>query len=301
MLEARAFEPEFLARLDRLALGIKRARTARVGQRTLGRVQGIGIELENFKNYSEGEDLRFLDWNAFARLDDLLLRTYRATRQVEVTLLIDASASMAVPRADDKLGFALLLGAALAYLGVNENDAVRMISFGIRRGKMRLDRSLVCSRREMYPQLKPFVNGIRPEGATRMTAMADELLAQRRSPGLIILISDFLVEPSDYENALSRISAARHEVKVLHVMGERESTGDFHDRMMRIRDIETGEIRELAPGDDAGERYRRRVEELAERLRDFCGRHAITYVRAFGAGNLDRIITGELPRLGLVV
>jgi uncharacterized protein (DUF58 family) len=301
MLEARAFEPEFLARLDRLALGIKRARTARIGQRTLGRVQGIGIELENFKNYSEGEDLRFLDWNAFARLDDLLLRTYRATRQVEVTLLIDASASMAVPRADDKLGFALLLGAALAYLGVNENDAVRMISFGMHRGKMRLDRSVVCSRREMYPQLKPFVSAIRPEGATRMTAMAEELLAQRRSPGLLILISDFLVEPSDYENALSRMIAARHEVKVLHVMGERESTGDFRDPMMRIRDIETGEIRELALGDDAGERYRRRVEELAERLRDFCGRHAITYVRAFGAGNLDRIITGELPRLGLVV
>ncbi len=58
MLEARAFEPEFLRKLDRLVLGIKRARTVRAGQRTLGRVQGLGIEPENFRDYAEGDDLR---------------------------------------------------------------------------------------------------------------------------------------------------------------------------------------------------------------------------------------------------
>jgi uncharacterized protein (DUF58 family) len=301
MLEARAFEPEFLGRLDRLALGIKRARTARLGQRTLGRAQGLGIELENFKTYTEGDDLRFLDWNAFARLDDLLLRTYRATRQVEVTVLVDASASMAVPRADDKLGFALLLGAALAYLGIGENDAVRVVSFAMHRGKMRLNRSGVYSRRETYPQLKPFITAVRPEGMTRLAAMTEQLLIERRPAGLMILISDFLVEPSDYEEALTRLAAARHEVKVIHVMGEHETIGDFGDRMMRVRDSESGEIRELALGQDAGQRYRGRVEELAGRLRDFCTHRAITYVRAFGAQNLDRIVTGEFPRLGLVV
>jgi uncharacterized protein (DUF58 family) len=301
MLEARAFEPEFLGRLDRLALGIKRARSARIGQRTVGRAQGVGIELESFKSYAEGDDLRFLDWNAFARLDDLLIRTYRATRQVEVTVLVDASASMAVPRADDKLGFALLLGAALAYLGIGENDTVRMVSFAMRRGKLQLNRSGVHSRRETYPQLKPFITAIRPEGITRLTAMVEQLLIERRPPGLVILLSDFLVEPSDYEDALTRLMAARHEVKVIQVMGERESNGDLDGRMMRVRDSESGEIRELTLADDAGERYRRRVEELAARLRDFCTRRAITYVRAFGAHNLDRILTGEFPRLGLVV
>ena len=98
MLEARAFEPEFLRRLDGLVLGVQRARTVRDGQRTLGRVQGLGIEPESFKEYTEGDDLRFLDWNAFARLDDLTIRTFRAERQVEVTILVDASASMGLPR-----------------------------------------------------------------------------------------------------------------------------------------------------------------------------------------------------------
>ncbi len=131
MLEARAFEPEYLRKLDRLVLGIKRARTVRAGQRALGRVQGLGIEPENYKEYAPGDDLRFLDWNAFARLDELMLRTYRADRQVEVTSLIDASASMGLPEHDDKLGLALAIGASLAYIGMADNDAVRIGAFAM--------------------------------------------------------------------------------------------------------------------------------------------------------------------------
>ena len=98
MLEARAFEPGFLRRLDGLVLGVQRSRTVREGRRLLGRVQGLGIEPESFKEYTEGDDLRFLDWNAFARLDDLTIRTFRAEREIEVTILVDASASMGLPR-----------------------------------------------------------------------------------------------------------------------------------------------------------------------------------------------------------
>src|SRR3984885_6392778 len=134
MLETRAFEPGYLERLDGLILGARRARTARPGRRVLGRVQGAGIEPENFREYSVGDDLRFLDWNAYARLDDLTIRTFRAERQVEITILIDASASMGLPRDDDKLGLALLLGASLAYIGMNENDPVRMGVFALRNG-----------------------------------------------------------------------------------------------------------------------------------------------------------------------
>src|SRR5882762_992971 len=138
MLEARAFDADFLRRLDRLILGVRRARSVRTGQRTIGRVQGLGIEPENFKDYAEGDDLRFLDWNAYARLDDLLIRTYRAERQVEITVMIDASASMALPERDDKFGLARALAASLAYIGMAENDAVRLAAFSAHRGAITL-------------------------------------------------------------------------------------------------------------------------------------------------------------------
>ncbi len=300
MLEARAFEPEFLRKLDRLVLGIKRARTVRAGQRSLGRIQGLGIEPENFKEYAAGDDLRFLDWNAFARLDELMLRTYRADRQVEVTSLVDASASMGLPERDDKLGLALAIGAALAYIGMADNDAVRIAAFAMHRGTMKLEATQFHRRRESYLNFKPFVTAVKAGGETRLGAAVDQLLLQRRRAGMVVVISDFLVNEGDVEDALKRLAGARHEVKVIHVMGEQESTASYPAGLFRVRDAETGEVREAALGPAAAAAIRRRVEKIAARVREICTAHAITYAQAFGAGNLESFMERELPLLGIV-
>ena len=209
MLETRAFDPKFLQRLDGLVLGVQRARTTRAGRRNLGRILGAGIEPENFREYAEGDDLRFLDWNAFARLDDLTIRTFRSERQVELTVMIDASASMAIPESDDKLGLALLLGAGLAYIGMAVNDPVRLVTFAGRRGSHVLETTPFHRRRESYVSLRPFVTTLRCGGETRLAAAAGELLLDRRRSGAVILISDFLVSPAEYEDAIGKLLAAR--------------------------------------------------------------------------------------------
>ena len=300
MLEARAFEPEFLRKLDRMVLGIKRARTVRAGQRALGRVQGLGIEPENFKEYAPGDDLRFLDWNAFARLDELMLRTYRADRQVEVTALVDASASMGLPERDDKLGLALAIGASLAYIGMADNDAVRIGAFAMHRGSMKLEATPFHRRRELYLNFKPFVTSVRAGGETRLGNAVDELLLQRRPAGTVVVISDFLVSEGDVEDALKRLIAARHDVKVIHVMGEQESSGSYPPGLYRIRDAETGEVRETILGPAAVGALRHKVERIAARIREICTTHAINYAQAFGAGNLESFMERELPLLGIV-
>jgi uncharacterized protein (DUF58 family) len=300
MLEARAFEPEYLRKLDRLVLGIKRARTVRTGQRALGRIQGLGIEPENFKEYAPGDDLRFLDWNAFARLDELMLRTYRADRQVEVTALVDASASMGLPEHDDKLGLALAIGASLAYIGMADNDAVRIGAFAMHRGSMKLEATPFHRRRESYLNFKPFVTAVRAGGETRLGNAVDELLLQRRPAGTVVVISDFLVSAGDVEDALKRLIAARHDVKVIHVMGEQESSGSYPTGLYRIRDAETGEVRETMLGPAAVAALRHKVESIAARIRELCTTHAINYAQAFGAGNLESFMERELPLLGIV-
>jgi len=300
MLEARAFEPEFLKKLDRLVLGIKRARTVRSGQRTLGRVQGLGIEPENFREYNEGDDLRFLDWNTYARLDQLSIRTFRAERQVEITMLVDASASMAFPEADDKLGLALALAASLAYVGMSDNDAVRIAAFALRRGNMQLDSSPFHRRRESYLDFRPFVSAIRTGGETRLGAAVDSLLHQRRPAGIVIVISDFLVTRTDYEDALARLLAARHQVKVIQVLGQIESTGSYPPGLYRVRDAETGEVRETVFGPQAAAACRRKVDKLAQAVRGFCTQRGIAYTQAFGAHNLESFMERELPALGVV-
>ncbi len=301
MLEARAFEPAFLRRLDGLVLGVQRSRTVREGRRALGRVQGLGIEPESFKEYTEGDDLRFLDWNAFARLDDLTIRTFRAEREIEVTIIVDASASMGVPREDDKLGLALGLGAALAYVAMASNDAVRLGVFaGARANGVRVETSTLHRRRESYPDFRGFVETVRAAGATQMTESVGRLLLERRPAGTVILISDFLVAASDYEQAMRMLLRARHEVKAIHVLGERESTGAYPPGHYRVRDAETGELCEVTLGAGKAEGCRRRAERLAADVAAFCGANGIAYARAFGASHFEDIVMREFPRLGVL-
>jgi uncharacterized protein (DUF58 family) len=301
MLEARAFEPDFLRRLDGLVLGVQRARTVREGRRALGRVQGLGIEPESFKEYTEGDDLRFLDWNAFARLDDLTIRTFRAEREIEVTILVDASASMGLPREDDKLGMALGLAASLAYVAMASNDAVRLGAFTTARGgAARVETTPLHRRRETYPAFRPFVTAVRCGGDTRMAEAVGRLLLERRRAGTVIVISDFLVSAGEYEQTLRRLLGARHEVKVVHVLGDRESTGTYPPGHYRVRDSETGELCEVTLGAGAGEACRRRVERLSADLGAFCAANGIVYAPAFGASHFNDVVMREFPRLGVV-
>jgi uncharacterized protein (DUF58 family) len=301
MLEARAFEPDFLRRLDGLVLGVQRSRTVREGRRALGRVHGLGIEPESFKEYTEGDDLRFLDWNAFARLDDLTIRTFRAEREIEVTILVDASASMGLPPEDDKLGFALGLASSLAYVAMASNDAVRLGAFTTARsGAAHLHTSALHRRRETYPTFRPFVSAVRTSGATQMVEAMGRLLLERRRAGTVILISDFLVSAIEYEQALRALLRARHEVKVIHVLGDRESSGTYPPGHYRVRDSETGQLCEVTLGPGAAASCRRRAERLSADLAAFCAANGIVYARAFGASHFDDIVMREFPRLGVV-
>jgi uncharacterized protein (DUF58 family) len=300
MLETRAFEPDFLARLDGLILSTRRSRAVRAGRRSLGRVQGAGIEPEDFREYTAGDDLRFLDWNAYARLDNLTIRTFRSERQIEMTVLIDASASMGLPRGDDKLGLGLLLGAALAYIGMNENDPVRIGAFALRHGVPDLTLTPFRRRRETYAEFRPFIGAIKPGGATRMAAGVDRLLRERRTPGMVTVVSDFLVSSADYQEALSQLAAARHEVKVIHVMGDHERDGNYPPGNYRVRDCETGVIRDIAFGPATAELCRQRAIQHADQLKQFCTRRGITYMPAFGASRLGEILTREFPRFGVM-
>jgi hypothetical protein len=207
---------------------------------------------------------------------------------------------MGLPERDDKLGLALAIGASLAYIGMADNDAVRIGAFAMHRGAMKFEATQFHRRRESYLNFKPFVTSVRAGGETRLGAAVDELLLQRRPAGTVVVISDFLVNEIDVEDALKRLVAARHDVKVIHVMGEQESTAAYPSGLFRVRDAETGEVRETALGPATVAALRRNIEKIATRIRAICTAHAITYAQAFGAGNLENFMERELPLLGIV-
>src|SRR5919197_6231063 len=110
-------DPAFFKQLDRLRMRVRAARGHRPGETSLPRTSQVwGIEFESYKEYAPGDDFRYLDWNIVGRLDQLVVKTFTATREIPFHLLLDTSASMGAPAVDHKFAFTTDLVAALIYV-----------------------------------------------------------------------------------------------------------------------------------------------------------------------------------------
>src|SRR5262249_18953955 len=122
-------EPALLKNLDRLRLPVRTARGHRPGETPILRTsQPWGIEFESYKDYAPGDDFRYVDWNAVGRLDQLLVKTFTAEREIPFHLLLDTSASMRAPAVDQKFAFTTDLVAALSYVVLINNDTLRLVA-----------------------------------------------------------------------------------------------------------------------------------------------------------------------------
>src|SRR5438067_12819969 len=117
------FSPEFLARLERLAVRARRPASGMSYGRGRGTTAGSGVEFVDLREYSPGDDLRRVDWNLYARLDKLLIRVFRQEREHDVHVLLDVSRSMAEPD-PEKWKRAAEIATAIAYVGLARLDRV---------------------------------------------------------------------------------------------------------------------------------------------------------------------------------
>src|SRR5262245_56964931 len=177
---AAVLTPEFLRKLDRLHLTVRRSLSTRPGNTPMPRgAQGSGIELESYKAYDAGDDLRYLDWNAYGRLDQLLIKTFRAEREAPLHLFIDASASMAVPASDNKIAFACGLALSLAYVSMRNNDPVRIVALNNTAARAYVTSPFYRHRQALH-QLREFILQLRPEGQTGLTSGIAAALREHR-------------------------------------------------------------------------------------------------------------------------
>src|SRR5512136_3158941 len=120
--------PELLRRLEQFQLlAQRRAKSSLKGERR-SRARGHSVEFADYRNYVAGDDLRYLDWNLYGRLDRLFLKLYEEERELPVRILLDASESMTfgTPR---KFDFARQIAAAIGYVGLCGFDRVSLIGF----------------------------------------------------------------------------------------------------------------------------------------------------------------------------
>src|SRR4029077_708705 len=140
-----------------------------------------------------GDDLRHLDWNAFGRLDALLVRRYTAEREVLFHVLVDCSASMTVPTRDAKLTVALELAMALVTMALTANDAVRIAL--LPGGSAPARGSPLYRQRASFPRAAESLAAADASGALDLAPAVEHHVRRFSTPANELMISDCLMEP----------------------------------------------------------------------------------------------------------
>lgn len=268
---AELFNESFLKKLEYLYVVSRKVFAGRMRAERRTRKVGSGVEFADHRNYTVGDDLRYLDWSVYGRLDKLLLRLFEEEEDLHIYLLVDVSASM---QSSGKLAYAQAVCAALAYVGLAKLDRVSIVPFGgPERGRLPPSRG----KGNIFKVFR-FLSGLAPEGRTELSRALESFVHQTKRRGLAIVISDFY-DPAGYVDGLNLLRYHRFEPTVLQVYAKSESRPPLRGDVELV-DVETGERREVTVTERALAAFSRAHAALCDGLAEWCGGHGIAYFRA---------------------
>jgi uncharacterized protein (DUF58 family) len=235
--------------------------------------KGRGMAFREVRLYQPGDDVRFIDWNVSARMNDVYVKVFTEEREMTVMLLVDLSASERFGSvARPKLETVAEVSALLAFSAIKNNDRVGLILF-----TDRIERYVPPKKGKGHVmRVVTEILTARPQGrGTDVAAALDRLGSVQRKRCVAFLVSDLIAR--DYERSL-RIAAARHDLIPIQVVDPREE--ELPDvGWALIEDLETGMVLEVDTGDPATRRaYANRIAKERAGLEQLFGRLGIDHV-----------------------
>ncbi|MBI4602555.1 MAG: DUF58 domain-containing protein [Planctomycetes bacterium] len=296
-MAAKLLDDDFIAKIEQLEIVARKIISGAVKGDRLSKRRGHSTEFADFRPYVPGDDLRFLDWNVYARLEKLFLKLFLEEEDLRVRILLDRSPSMDYGT-PPKLEYAKKVAAALGYIGLVNQDRVQVAGFA------REARTVFgpARGRRQARRLLQVLEGLETEdvpGTSLERSCRDFALGQRGG-GISLLVTDFF-DRGGFEAGLRYLLAGGRstEIYVIHVLAPQEIdpelTGD-----LRLVDAEDGMTVDVSISQPLLKRYRRTLEAFREEVRGYCAGHGLHYVFTSTAVPFDRLVLEYLRRRGLV-
>jgi uncharacterized protein (DUF58 family) len=272
-------DPETLKAISNLRLKVRKVIEGLQGGAHPSLHFGASVEFAEHKRYSPGDDIRHIDWRALARTDRYFVKRHQREVVLNCLLVLDCSASMGYrgSRAHThKLGFAVELLSAIAYLLVRQGDAAGLFNFAsepelfIPPGR-RPDQLPVIMKQLALTEAKK-------SGGTAFLDAIAEVASHEGQRGMIILASDLWGADEKTELALARLAARGHDIAVFHVLDPDELDLPFSAPVTLVG--MEGEPRVEVDPVLIREDYRRAVTAVVERWRTFSGKSGIDFMSA---------------------
>lgn len=286
-------DQSLLARISRLDIATRKLLQGRMKGEKRSKKRGRSVEFADHRPYAAGDDLRFLDWSIYARLDRLMIKLFMEEEDQHVYVLVDASASMDYGR-PNKLRYALRAAAALGYIGL-----INMNRVGVGVFSSSLDRTFRPERgRRNLRKLLRFLEETRPGGRTDLGAACKRFALEHPRRGVVVIISDFL-DRRGYEDAVRYFIARRMDVFCMQVLAPQELdpplAGD-----LKLADVEDGDVTEVTVSGPLLTAYKKNLAALVGGLREFCHRRGARFLSVSTAMPFEKLVVEQLRLQGVV-
>ena len=279
-----------IARLERLRVTSVSKRTARGRGEHLSGRGGASTDFVDYRDYAPGDDLRFVDWNIFARLQRPFLKQFRREEERHLVIIADVSRSMAV---DEKGTAVRRLAAAFAIAGLNAHDQVSLWASGpgdVRRlaparGRPWMQRALTAAE-SMGPA----------GGDVTVDQLVEAVLARHSGRGIAMILSDFL-SAGDLQRMFTRLATAGLEPHAIQVLSPAEMdpalSGD-----LRLVDCETDGTLDISDVADLLHLYHEHRQGLQDSLAEWCSGRQGRFISITAAEPMDHFLLHTLRKKG---
>ena len=289
------FDSDFLKKLEYLSLISKRVfRGSLMAQRRTMQL-GTGIEFADHREYTPGDDFRYIDWNLFARLDELLLKRFQEEEDLHVYFLLDCSRSMAFGE-PPKFDFARQVAAALAYIALADLDRIAVIGFA---DDIVADFPLTRGKGRILSLLK-FLEALEPSGAdTNLERVATGFIHREQRRGLAVVVSD-LYDSNGFQRGLDLLRHRRYEPHIvqIHDRYEKEPADMLGD--VEMWDVESGMSRKVTVTEKNLRHYQHLFNEFQNQVQGYCNRHGLGCTRTTTDIPFDQLILRMMRQAGAV-
>jgi uncharacterized protein (DUF58 family) len=267
-----------------------------VGQRRSPAL-GSSVEFADFRTYTAGDDYRRIDWNAYARLERLFLRRYRADENLSLSLLVDASTSMNWGQ-PSKARVAAQIAGALAFVGLRSDDTVTLAA--CRNGVVAATR-VRLSGQGMVLRAWGFLQEMAFDGVTDLNASLGAYARTRGGRGMTLVVSD-LLSPSGFQLGVDALLGARQEVTLIHVLAPDELNppadmlGDW-----RLQDAEHVDTLDMTISPRLLRAYRDRLSAYLDDIAAYCRQRGVTHILVSSDVNLRDVLARTLREAGVLI
>jgi uncharacterized protein (DUF58 family) len=279
-------QPKVLARLAAIPLFARQPMQGTVSGRHQSPHRGSSVEFAEYREYVPGDDPRRMDWRAYGRSDRFYVKEFEADTNLRCCLVLDTSGSMEFGSTGvTKIEYARRIAGSLGYLAVEQGDAIGLtcVANGVVKN--------VPPRRNPAHLSAVFdvLEQIRPKGETQLPAALHELAETARQRALVVILSDFFVEPDELRQAFEHLRFRKHDVAAFHLLDPLELSFEFR-RPMRFLDMEGGTPIFAEPNAIA-ERYQAALRQYLQQMKQIVLESAVDYHRVDLSEDYERVLT----------